>query len=82
MVGSHAGVMNRPRSSHKRKEIGHMAIESHLAELERRHQALDQEISEALAHPSIDGLKIAELKRRKLHVKDEIARLKQDTVLH
>ena len=51
-----------------------MAIESHLAELERRHQALDQEISEALAHPSADDLKIAELKRRKLHVKDEIAR--------
>ncbi len=59
-----------------------MAIESHLAELERRHQALEQEISEALAHPSTDGLKIAELKRRKLHVKDEIARLRQETVLH
>jgi len=59
-----------------------MAIESHLAELERRHEALEQEISEALTHPSTDGLKIAELKRKKLHVKDEIARLKQETVLH
>jgi hypothetical protein len=59
-----------------------MAIESHLAELERRHQALDAEICEALAHPSSDGLKIVELKRRKLHVKDEIARLKQDAVFH
>ena len=59
-----------------------MAIESHLAELQRRHQALEQEISEALAHPSTDGLKIAELKRRKLHVKDEISRLKQETVVH
>ena len=66
----------------KRMETGHMAIESHLAELERRHQALEQEISEALAHPSTDGLKIAELKRRKLHVKDEIARLKQAAVVH
>ena len=52
-----------------------MAIQSHLAELERRHQALEQEISEALTHPATDGLKVAELKRRKLHVKDEIARL-------
>ena len=43
-----------------------MAIELHLAELERRHQALEQEISEALAHPSTDDLKIVELKRRKL----------------
>jgi hypothetical protein len=59
-----------------------MAIESHLAELQRRHQALEQEISEALSHPSTDGLKIAELKRRKLHVKDEIARLRQEAVVH
>jgi hypothetical protein len=59
-----------------------MAVESHLAELQRRHQALEQEISEALAHPSTDDLKIAELKRRKLHVKDEISRLKQETVVH
>ena len=59
-----------------------MAIQSHLAELERRHQALEQEISEALSHPSADGLKIAELKRRKLHVKDEMARLRQEAVVH
>ncbi len=59
-----------------------MAIESHLAELERRHQALEQEISEALSHPSTDGLKIVELKRRKLQVKDEIARLKQEAIIH
>jgi hypothetical protein len=59
-----------------------MAIESHLAELERRHQALEQELSEALSHPSSDDLKIVELKRRKLHVKDEIARIKHDVVVH
>ncbi|MGB6537808.1 MAG: DUF465 domain-containing protein [Xanthobacteraceae bacterium] len=59
-----------------------MAIESHLAELEKRHQTLEQEINEALLHPSIDGLKIAELKRRKLYVKDEITRLKQYEMVH
>jgi hypothetical protein len=59
-----------------------MAIESHLAELERRHQALEQELSEALSHLSSDDLKIVELKRRKLHVKDEIARIKHDAVVH
>jgi hypothetical protein len=59
-----------------------MAIESHLAELERRHQALEQEISEALNHPSTDALTIVELKRRKLHVKDEIARLRQEAIVH
>jgi hypothetical protein len=59
-----------------------MAIEAHLAELERRHQALEEEINEAIAHPSTDGLKLAELKRRKLQVKDEIARLKQEASVH
>ena len=54
-----------------------MSMQSHLAELEKRHQALEQEISEALAHPATDDLKVAELKRRKLQVKDEIARLRQ-----
>ncbi len=59
-----------------------MPIELHLAELERRHQALELEISEALTHPSTDDLRIVELKRRKLHVKDEIARLTQDASVH
>jgi hypothetical protein len=56
-----------------------MSIESHLAELERRHQALESEIAEALAHPSTDDLTIAQLKRRKLQVKDEIERLRHDS---
>ena len=55
-----------------------MSIQAHLAELEKRHRALEQEISDALAHPSTDDLKIAELKRRKLQVKDEITRLKHE----
>jgi hypothetical protein len=59
-----------------------MAIESHLAELEKRHQALEQELNEALTHPSTDDLKVVELKRRKLYVKDEIARIKQDVSIH
>lgn len=53
-----------------------MSLEANLTELEAQHQALDQQLSEALAHPSIDDSVIVELKRRKLHVKDEIARLR------
>jgi hypothetical protein len=56
----------------------HMTIQTHLAELERRHQALDDEIAEALTHNSSDDLKIAELKRQKLHLKDEIERLQRE----
>jgi len=59
-----------------------MSIQTHLAELERRHEALEEEINDALAHPSTDDLKIAELKRRKLQVKDEIARLRQEASVH
>ena len=58
-----------------------MTMESHLAELERRHQALEREISDAVAHPGVDDLVVAELKRRKLQLKDEIERLK-DTAVH
>ena len=59
-----------------------MAIELHLAELEKRHEALEQQISEALALPSTDDLQLLELKRRKLYVKDEIARLRYDALFH
>ncbi|MFL5004189.1 MAG: YdcH family protein, partial [Microvirga sp.] len=38
--------------------------------------ALEREIQDAMGHPSIDDLKIAELKRRKLQLKDEITKLR------
>jgi len=53
-----------------------MAIQAHLVELERKHKVLENELHDALLHPSTDDLQIAELKRRKLMVKDEIERLK------
>jgi hypothetical protein len=53
-----------------------MTTQANLAELERRHRALEDEIADAMSHPSCDGLKIAELKRHKLLVKDEIERLR------
>ena len=58
-----------------------MTIKAHLADLERRHKALEQEIAEAIAHSSTDDLKIAELKRRKLILKDEIERVRHDHAL-
>ena len=53
-----------------------MTIELHLAELERRHNDLDRKIDEAMLHPAMDSLEVRELKRRKLQIKDEIARLR------
>lgn len=57
-----------------------MSMNAHLAELERRHQALAREIEDEINHPSSDDLRIAELKRRKLALKDEISRLKGEGV--
>ncbi len=54
-----------------------MTTKSHLEELERRHKALENEITQALAHSSTNDLTITELKRRKLLLKDEIERLRQ-----
>ena len=53
-----------------------MALQAHLVELERKHKVLERELHEALVHLSTDDLRIVELKRRKLMVRDEIQRLK------
>ena len=59
-----------------------MSMQSHLAKLEKRHQALEDEINDCLMHPATDDLRIVELKRRKLLVKDEIERLRQSASVH
>jgi hypothetical protein len=58
-----------------------MTIKERLAELELQHKALEHEIAEALGQSSIDDLKIKELKRRKLMLRDEIERLRHDHTL-
>ena len=55
-----------------------MSLESHLAELERKHRALDEAIEQELTQPASSDIKLAELKRRKLSLKDAIMRLKRD----
>lgn len=53
-----------------------MSLQNHLNELERRHSALDREIEKERIHPGSDEIKVAELKRRKLLLKDEIEKLR------
>ncbi|GAB5506900.1 MAG: DUF465 domain-containing protein [Rhizobiaceae bacterium] len=59
-----------------------MSLESHLAELKRKHGEIEQEIDEALTHPSATDSEIAELKRRKLAIKDEIFRMRAAPTRH
>lgn len=56
-----------------------MSLQTHLSQLARKHQALEREIHQAVHSPSVNDLRIAELKRRKLHLKDEMNRLRTDT---
>ena len=51
-----------------------MSIQSHLEVLKRRHAAIEQEINRELSHPAADPLRLAELKRKKLLLKDQITR--------
>ncbi|MEA3533624.1 YdcH family protein [Rhizobium sp. CC-YZS058] len=53
-----------------------MNIEAHLATLEKKHGVLEQELHSALLQPSTDDTMIADIKRRKLRLKDEIAKIR------
>jgi hypothetical protein len=55
-----------------------MSLETHLAELERKHRTLDAEIETAQQHSHADETRIAGLKRRKLKLKDAITKLKTE----
>ena len=52
-----------------------MTLQAHLSELISKHQALETELADAIAHPASTDQEIAEIKRRKLKIKDEITRL-------
>ena len=56
-----------------------MAQPAQVDELSAKHQALERMIQEELDRPGSSDLKIRELKRRKLRLKDEIAELEAKT---
>lgn len=52
-----------------------MSLDGHLQELRRKHQTLENEVERAIKSPAFDDLALAELKRKKLRLKDEISQL-------
>lgn len=52
-----------------------MSLQAHLGELHAKHKALEAELADAINHPASSDAEIAELKRKKLKLKDEISRL-------
>jgi hypothetical protein len=59
-----------------------MTVESHLEQLVKKHGALEHEIAEAMAHPSIDDIVLTDLKRKKLYVKEEIEKIRTSRTRH
>jgi len=55
-----------------------MSLKSHLHEMIVKHQTLEKELEDALAHPATTDSQLAEIKRRKLRVKDEISKIEKD----
>ena len=54
-----------------------MSVTSHLQELKRKHAVLSEQVESDERNPSTDTLVITELKKQKLRLKEEIARLSQ-----
>ncbi|MEY4780294.1 MAG: hypothetical protein RLZZ607_1607 [Pseudomonadota bacterium] len=54
-----------------------MSISSHVTALQRKHEHLSAVVEAAQRQPAADDLEIAALKKQKLRLKEEIARLTQ-----
>ena len=52
-----------------------MTTENHIAALKRRHSELERQLEEELRFKGQNDLVIADIKRRKLEVKDELHKL-------
>ena len=52
-----------------------MSLNGHLQQLKKKHETLSKRVEEAQRSPSMDGSEIRELKKQKLKIKEEIARL-------
>jgi hypothetical protein len=52
-----------------------MSVQAHLGELAAKHRALEAELEDVMSHPASSDAEIAELKRKKLRIKDEMTKL-------
>ena len=53
-----------------------MAVEARIRELGVRHQTLEREIQDEMSRPAADAMRLSELKRQKLKLKEEMESLK------
>ena len=55
-----------------------MSLFAHIEELTEKHQAIHRQIELEMSRPLVDSLKVSELKRRKLRLKEKIEKLKTE----
>jgi hypothetical protein len=53
-----------------------MAVEARIRELDARHRSLEEQIEDEMSHLSSDDLRVRELKRQKLRLKEEMESLR------
>ena len=53
-----------------------MAIEARIRELGVRHQTLERAIEDEISRPAADAVRLTDLKRQKLRLKEEMENLK------
>ncbi|MBK1692485.1 hypothetical protein CKO33_09920 [Ectothiorhodospira mobilis] len=76
--GSSPRIQQRPRrgeGGELHHHRGTPTLQTRLAELQAEHRALDEAILRLMEGPFVDQLRLTRLKKRKLQLKDTIARL-------
>ena len=52
-----------------------MTVQAHLESLHKKHVDLEEKLHSAMTSPSVDDREIADIKRMKLRIKDQMQRL-------
>lgn len=54
-----------------------MVLEGHIGELSEKHKKLEELIEIEMSHPDWNEQRVSALKKQKLHIKDELERLRK-----
>jgi hypothetical protein len=55
-----------------------MSLLAHIEELSEKHKSIHRQIESEMSRPLVDSLKVSELKRRKLRLKEKIEKLRSE----
>ena len=55
-----------------------MALSAHLEQLNNKHATLDERIIEELKHPAPDEIRLTELKKQKLQIKQKLSQYNEN----